>query len=210
MDIVEFLEADLSDYLDLKIKQNSIKTYVGGQLYMSMGDRYATLVISNGKELPSKYELDDMVKGIVKYSDGTFEPVRRKPEGYYYKQIARIEGCFLFKAKIMSDRCTVKALNAIDEKVSEYITVKNAQYEYAVPPVVSFTIQSDPVSEVGVNGCQVSDMLEYVKNLFVAADEAFPCDENKQTILKLKEAIHWQDARTKDRIRRNVEGKNAI
>lgn len=74
--------------------------------------------------------------------------------------------------------------------------------------MVRFTIQSDPISEVGVNGCQVVDMLEYVKCLFQSLNEKFPCRENALTITKIEEAIHWQEARTKDRTRRNVEGKN--
>jgi len=28
------------------------------------------------------------------------------------------------------------------------------------------------------------------------------------TITKIEEALHWQDARTKDRLKRNVEGQN--
>lgn len=73
---------------------------------------------------------------------------------------------------------------------------------------VSFVIQSAPVSEVGVNGCQAVDMLEYVKKLFVSLNGAFPCRENSHTIVKIEEALHWQDARTKDREARGVEGKN--
>ena len=32
--------------------------------------------------------------------------------------------------------------------------------------------------------------------------------EKSLTLTKLEEAIHWQEARTKDRQRRNVEGRN--
>lgn len=89
-----------------------------------------------------------------------------------------------------------------------FIEIENAKDEKGVPPVVKFTIQSDPISEVGVNGCQAIDMLEYVKCLFKSLNEAFPCRENSLTITKIEEAIHWQEARTKDRMQRNVEGKN--
>jgi len=51
-------------------------------------------------------------------------------------------------------------------------------------------------------------MLEYVKYLFQSLNEAFPCRENSLTITKIEEAIHWQDARTKDREKRGVEGKS--
>jgi hypothetical protein len=39
-------------------------------------------------------------------------------------------------------------------------------------------------------------------------NEAFPCRENALTITKIEEAIHWQNARTKDRLSRKVEGQN--
>ena len=77
-----------------------------------------------------------------------------------------------------------------------------------VAPIISFTIQSDPISMVGVNGCQARDMLEYVKNLFVSLNSAVPNRETSITITKLEEALHWQDARTADREKRNVEGTN--
>lgn len=88
------------------------------------------------------------------------------------------------------------------------IEIENHEDVKGVPPVVKFTLQSDPVSEVGVNGCQAVDMLEFVKCLFESLNESFPCRENALTITKIEEAIHWQEARTRDRIRRGVEGKN--
>lgn len=75
-------------------------------------------------------------------------------------------------------------------------------------PSVKFTIQSDPISMVGINGCQVVDMLEYTKCLFQSLNDVFPCRENTLTITKIEEALHWQEARTKDRLKRKVEGEN--
>lgn len=74
--------------------------------------------------------------------------------------------------------------------------------------IVKFEIQSAPIGEIGINGCQAVDMLEYVKCLFQSLNDAFPCRENALTITKIEEAIHWQDARTKDRESRKVEGQN--
>ena len=88
------------------------------------------------------------------------------------------------------------------------IEIENAEDVKGVAPVVKFTIQSDPIGEVGINGCQALDMLKYVKCLFESLNEAFPCRENSLTITKIEEAIHWQDARTKDRQNRSVEGSN--
>ena len=89
-----------------------------------------------------------------------------------------------------------------------FIELENTDDVKNVAPVVKFTIQSDPIGEVGINGCQAVDMLEYVKHLFQSLNDAFPCRENSLTITKIEEAIHWQDARTKDRLRRQVEGQN--
>ena len=91
---------------------------------------------------------------------------------------------------------------------TEFITIQNAEDVKGVPPIVSFTIQSDPIGEVGVNGCQAVDMLGYVKCLFESLNDAFPCRENALTITKIEEAILWQEARTKDRLKRGVEGTN--
>jgi len=91
---------------------------------------------------------------------------------------------------------------------NEFITIQNKDDVKGIAPIVSFTIQSDPISEVGINGCQALDMLEYTKCLFQSLNDAFPCRENALTITKIEEAIHWQDARTKDRLSRQVEGQN--
>ena len=90
----------------------------------------------------------------------------------------------------------------------QFISIENNEDVKGVAPIVKFTIQSDPISEVGVNGVQAVDMLEYAKCLFQSLNDAFPCRENALTITKIEEAIHWQEARTKDRLRRAVEGKN--
>ena len=108
-------------------------------------------------------------------------------------------------------RYTEKALQKLNELGNEntkFITIENTEDVKSVPPIVKFTIQSDPISEVGINGCQALDMLEYTKCLFQSLNDAFPCRENALTITKIEEAIHWQYARTKDRIKRSVEGQN--
>lgn len=101
-----------------------------------------------------------------------------------------------------------KALRKIGK--TDFIKITNLEDKKGVPPIVSFQIQSDPIGEVGINGVQATDMLEYVKCLFESLNEAFPCRENSLTITKIEEAIHWQEARTKNRIKRGVEGKNEL
>lgn len=71
-----------------------------------------------------------------------------------------------------------------------------------------FKIQDGPIKEVGVNGIQATDLLFFCKELFHSLNKSFPCRENSITITKIEEAIHWQDARTKNRESRKVEGLN--
>lgn len=71
---------------------------------------------------------------------------------------------------------------------------------------LSFTIQNGPVKEVGKNGCQVTDIIAVAKHIIEELNKNFPCRENAMTITKLDEALMWQEKRTKDRMKRNVEG----
>jgi len=101
-------------------------------------------------------------------------------------------------------------MNDSGNELCRYIDVSNREDIKGVPPVVHFTIQSDPIGKVGINGCQARDMLEYIIHLFESLDASYPCGENKATIIRLQNALSWQDERTKERKERNVEGKNLV
>ena len=73
---------------------------------------------------------------------------------------------------------------------------------------VSFTIQDGPIKEVGVNGCQIDDIIEFAKDTIAGFNEKFPCRENSLIITKLDEALLWSLKRKLDREKRNVEGTN--
>jgi hypothetical protein len=73
---------------------------------------------------------------------------------------------------------------------------------------LSFTLQNGPIKEVGVNGCQVDTLIHAAKAIIEGLNAKFPCRENSLAITKLDEAMHWLDARTKDREQRGVEGRN--
>ena len=107
-------------------------------------------------------------------------------------------------------RVSKAVLKMVPSMEQRFIEIENQEDVKGVPAIVKFTIQSDLISEVGINGCQARDMLEYVKCLFESLNDVFPCRENSLTITKLEEALHWQDARTSDRKRRRVEGKNKL
>lgn len=73
---------------------------------------------------------------------------------------------------------------------------------------VKFTIQSGPIKEFGVNGCQVDDVIVWAKEKIEGFNKAFPCRENSVIITKLDEALLWSMKRKLDREKRPVEGLN--
>ena len=75
---------------------------------------------------------------------------------------------------------------------------------------ITFSIQSGPVKEEGRNGCDATDLIRYTIGLYKSFNSAHPCRENSITITKLEEALHWQEARTRDRVERNVEGTSNV
>lgn len=73
---------------------------------------------------------------------------------------------------------------------------------------ITFRMQMGPVKEVGVTGCQISDLIKVVIDTIDVFNKKFPCRENALTITKLEEAWLWLQARTLDREARSVEGLN--
>ena len=65
-----------------------------------------------------------------------------------------------------------------------------------------------PIGEFGENGCQIETLGIIWLEILQSLNKNYPCRENALTITKIQEALMWQEARTKDRIKRNVEGFN--
>lgn len=76
------------------------------------------------------------------------------------------------------------------------------------PTSVTFTGQRGPILEVGVNGCQIDDMVSFARQTIEAFNKLFPCRENSLAITKLEEAELWLMRRTQIRTARGVEGKS--
>lgn len=69
--------------------------------------------------------------------------------------------------------------------------------------------QKGPVKEAGVNGCQNEDLLLIlIDRLEHFQRGEFACIENKIALEAAREALDALNSRTKDREKRNVEGKN--
>ena len=86
--------------------------------------------------------------------------------------------------------------------------VEDNKYIHVKGNEVKFIIQDGPIKEVGENGCQATDMLDFVKELFTSLNNAYPCQENRNTITYLNKARFQQKLRTADREKRGVEGKS--
>jgi len=71
-------------------------------------------------------------------------------------------------------------------------------------------IQLNPIKEVGVNGCQIDDVIVFVREFISGLNREFPCRENSIAITKLEEAEMWLKRRKEDREKRGVEGFNKI
>ena len=75
------------------------------------------------------------------------------------------------------------------------------------PYVAEIRWQVGPVREDGVNGAQIDEVLAAcVEKLRALNQPPYDTRETSLAITHIEEAIHWLEARTRDRIRRGVEG----
>ncbi len=74
---------------------------------------------------------------------------------------------------------------------------------------IAFNMLTKPASEGGdLNKCQWSDLVTMGLEQLKYLNNKFPCKENAVAITHIETALLWNDKRTRDRIKRNVEGKN--
>lgn len=91
---------------------------------------------------------------------------------------------------------------------SEYIQETGWPQVHGQTSTVTFTIQSGPIKEFGVNGCQIDDVIAWAKEKIEGFQQAFPCRENAIVLTKLDEALLWLMKRKMDREKRGAEGQN--
>lgn len=71
--------------------------------------------------------------------------------------------------------------------------------------------QNGPIKDVGVNGITHEALMAIVADRLRSFQKGpFACKENEQALLHVEEALHWLQARTLERLRRGVEGKNIV
>lgn len=74
-------------------------------------------------------------------------------------------------------------------------------------PVVFYKMNEDGSF---VNGTTVEEMLRVSIERLTDLNGNSPCKENSVAIIKTQEALMWLEARTKDRVKRGVEGKHEL
>lgn len=93
---------------------------------------------------------------------------------------------------------------------SQYISEVGWPQVHGQHSSVLFEVQSGPIKEFGVNGCQIDDVIAWAKEKIEGFQTAFPCRENAIVITKLDEALMWLAKRKADREARQVEGLNKL
>jgi hypothetical protein len=75
--------------------------------------------------------------------------------------------------------------------------------------MISCKMLTKPVNEGGnENLCQWSDLVTIGLEQLKYFNNKFPCEDNEQAINAIKTGLAWNDKRTTDRVKRNVEGKD--
>lgn len=72
---------------------------------------------------------------------------------------------------------------------------------------INFYEKEDGLEEE-IDGTTLEEMLRVSILRLIDLNSRFGCRENSIAITKMQEALMWLDARTRDRINRNVEGKH--
>jgi hypothetical protein len=75
---------------------------------------------------------------------------------------------------------------------SPYIQENNWPQIHGEPSSVTFTIQSGPINEFGINGCQIDDVIRWTRDKIQEFNKNYPCRENSLVVTKLDEALLWR------------------
>jgi hypothetical protein len=83
-------------------------------------------------------------------------------------------------------------------------------FVYVQDDSVTFIGQGGPIKEIGVNGCQIDDLIEFARDVLQVFNQRVPCRETSMMITKLDEALLWSMKRKQERENRQVEGTSQV
>lgn len=79
----------------------------------------------------------------------------------------------------------------------------------ATGSILEINFQKGAMKDVGFNGISDEALMAIVIDRLRGFQRGpFSCRENAIALTKMEEALHWLNARTKDRMERGVEGKS--
>ena len=142
---------------------------------------------------------DYIIKGIK----GEYYPC--KPDIFEATYIKEYKMEHLNNALIAFKGSTPIVFDPIKEENIDLSTLISLRDNY-----LHIAIQDGTIPSVGVNGIQVTDLLKYVKEVYISLNNAYPSIYNEGTIIAINQALASQESRTKDREKRGVEGQNKL
>ena len=71
---------------------------------------------------------------------------------------------------------------------------------------IGFRLQNGPIKEVGINGCDISTIIDAVTLILLGLNRKFSCEENAKAINCLMRASQFLEERKANREKRGVEG----
>lgn len=93
----------------------------------------------------------------------------------------------------------------------EYVVVKTPPAGIGIDEVARVSFQNGPVQENDVNGCHQEDLLAIVIDRLRSFQAGqYACRENALALTKIEEAMHWLHHRTRERVKRGVEGTSTV
>lgn len=122
----------------------------------------------------------------------------------YLKDCKSIDGFNVWQEKIKDES------GDIDWGAKDEARKESAIFIDQKVNIISFRIQNGPIKEVGVNGCQVTALIEAARMMIEAANEKYHSVFNELTCNNLRWALEAQEARTSSREQRGVEGTSQV
>ena len=94
-------------------------------------------------------------------------------------------------------------------------SVANFEEDGSPEQIIQF-IEKEPTSEGSAtlrtvhNGTTNEELIKVLIDRITGLGLKFPCIENQLTVSALQQALYWQETRTANRQKRNVEGKHIL
>lgn len=108
----------------------------------------------------------------------------------------------------LDSRLVIEATDEVQGKAAHSHYQIFGKTQQASQKLCDIRFQNGPLTpKDDPNGISVESLLQVSINRLEEFQKGdFPCEENDEALRKLREALHWLNARTLDRVSRGVEG----